>query len=429
MSNTGKFTKNNKAAANRKSKSKNKAKYFQNKTVINPVVKETKVTDTNTNDYIEFGSNNLFPQKQAELSRKSAILRSVINSKRDYVLGEGFSTDSDFFKNYIPSPSETMEGLYWKLLIDRYQNGNYYIEVVKINGQVLMNHVDSTKCRGSEDRKHIIVHPDWANYRRTQDKAKVIPLYPEFGRVKGLQGQRSIVHVKDYEPTFSFYGVPSNIAGEDSAIINWRTNNWNKNRLVNSFQTSGVLLLNADLEDDDAKKFSDDFDSAFTGDENAGKPMKVIQPSTGERNDTKWIPFDADVDGSWTELHDQAVKEICTANQWFPTLSGLPVATGFETERIRNEYQIAVTTTVSVEQMAVIEVVRMLFRDLFGQDLEDLKLINKTPVGMFDADEMVEAINELSKSVSEGVMSVESAQASMMLAYNLSEEEVEKLFK
>ena len=47
----------------------------------------------------------------------------------------------------------------------------------------------------------------------------------------------------DYEPEFSFYGLPSWISGKDSIQLDFKTNRWNLARLVNSFKLSGIMVV------------------------------------------------------------------------------------------------------------------------------------------------------------------------------------------
>jgi hypothetical protein len=223
--------------------------------------------------------------------------------------------------------------------------------------------------------------------------------------------------------------MPTNIAGNDSAEINYKTNRWNNNRVENSFQTSGMLMLNADFEDEDAKNFSEDFDNAFAGHENAGKPLKVINPTGGERNDTKWIPFSDGIEGHWIELHSQSVQELVTANNWFLSLMGVSQQTGFDTERIRNEYQIALNTVILKEQKVYKQLWQGLFKDLFNQDLDDLEMLNEPPINMVDVDDIVTDVIALSAEVAEGRMDAEVAKMTLKISYGLDNKQLEEFFK
>ena len=51
---------------------------------------------------------------------------------------------------------------------------------------------------------------------------------------------------------FEHYGVPPYIAGFSVSAIAWKTDRWNISRLDNSFQLSGVMMLDS-TEDNEAQ--------------------------------------------------------------------------------------------------------------------------------------------------------------------------------
>jgi len=231
----GQFGKGNKVA-----KKKHKSIYVADAhTEKLPI--EKKPTQINNRDFVPFGTNNLFPQRVSELNRKSAVSRSVVTSKRNYIIGQGFQSDNSKWESWTPNPDESARDLTNKLVNDKLIGGNFYIQIVKGRNFLNMFHVDHTTCRIEKLGKHVIVHPDWLRYESHKSLAITFPIYPDFETIDGLE--QSIFHVKDYESEFSFYGIPSNIGAIDSANINYKTNKWNLSRLDNAFHASGVLML------------------------------------------------------------------------------------------------------------------------------------------------------------------------------------------
>ena len=56
-------------------------------------IRPYKETAFNTSDFIPFGSDNLFPQACALLARSSPNHRGVINSRQNYIIGNGIDTE------------------------------------------------------------------------------------------------------------------------------------------------------------------------------------------------------------------------------------------------------------------------------------------------------------------------------------------------
>ena len=84
---------------------------------------------------VEMGSDNLFPNALALLSRRSATHRRIINDKADYISGKGFVCDRenevlhhfiDRAKRYERSLRVVMN----KLAFDKSLFGNAFLEIV-----------------------------------------------------------------------------------------------------------------------------------------------------------------------------------------------------------------------------------------------------------------------------------------------------------
>jgi len=186
----------------------------------------------NAKDYIPFGEDNLLPQQIVQLSRSVAIHRSILNSKSFYIAGNGFASEDKPLKEYLESVNnydESLRDVFYKLIFDELNTGNAFFEVITDRNRsfITLYHIDSSICRLSAKDETVIIHPDWAKYKGKNDKLKKeIPLYPYFA--KGDDGQyHSVIHIKQYEPEFFHYGLPTWYAGLKSVIIAGLTDVWN----------------------------------------------------------------------------------------------------------------------------------------------------------------------------------------------------------
>lgn len=351
-------------------------------------IKEPSKVDYNPNDYISFGSDNLFPQGLAILNRRAATHRSILNNKVIYSLGRGFITEgNETLEDYLKSVNNKRESLrkvLKKLYNDWYSFGNAYLEVVLMpNGRPLMMfHHDATKIRIHKDRQHIIYHPDWRQYEGKRRFAKVLPLYPNFEKIDGFE--RSIFHFKQYEPEFCDYGIPDWVAALDAAAIGYKTNRWNLSRLENSFQVSGVLEIVGDMSAEDAKKVKEDLAKEFSGEDNVGKLLSITRQFGEAGSGTTFTPLIQTSDGEWINLHEQADSDLIIAHNWFRSLSGISDSTGFDTKRIRNEFQVAKNTIIGENQDAILSDIKYLINTHSGIDADALSFSNEAPVSEVD---------------------------------------------
>lgn len=203
-----------------------------------------------------WGTDNMLPYALALMSRHSTTHRRIINDKADYISGRGFVCDLadkrlESLVNCANGDRETLRSILNKVAFDKCLFGNAFLEIVTNPKKTFLSfyHQDASRCRVSKDRNNIILHHDWNQY--TAIKAKSLPLYPRFEQMS--DGTiRSLVHYKDYEPLFENYGIPPYIAGLGVSAIAYKTDRWNISRLDNSFQLSGVMVLDGNVDSDEA---------------------------------------------------------------------------------------------------------------------------------------------------------------------------------
>ena len=349
-------------------------------------IKEESKVDHNPRDYVAFGNDNLFPQGLAILNRRAVTHRSILENKTTYSLGRGFITEGnaelESFIKKVNNNRESLRKVLKKIFKDWYSFGNAYLEVVIAGNSVQFYHHDATKVRIHKNRTHVIIHPDWRQYEGKKKYAKVLPLYPEFEKIDGYK--RAIFHFKQYEPEFSDYGIPSWVAALDAAGIAYKTNRWNLSRLENGFSVSGVLEVVGDIGVDKADKLKKDLKARHQGEENAGDILLITKQFGEAGAGTSFTPLIQTSDGEWINLHEQSESELVVAHNWFRSLSGISDSTGFDTKRIRNEYQVAKNTVIGENQDAILSEIKYLIEEHSNIDSNALEFRNESPVSLID---------------------------------------------
>ena len=334
-----------------------------------------------SDEFWRWGDDNLFPAALALMARRSTIHRRIINDKADYVSGKGFVCDeaqprlAAFIRR--ANERESLRQVVNRLACDKALFGNAFLEVATDPARSFLAlwHQDASRCRVARDSARILLHHDWAAYRA--DEAKSLPLYPRFER-QADGTLRTMIHYKDYEPMFEHYGVPAYIAGFGASAIAYKTDRWNISRLDNSFQLSGVLLLDSAVDNEaEAERITRLAEEKFAG--NPGQVMFVIRDGGDEKDHSQFIPISSQNEGDWQALHAQAVGDIVVAHSWFRTLSGLDYAGGFSAERILHEYEVALNTVILGEQAELMEPIREALRTVAGLDASSLQIVNRPP--------------------------------------------------
>ncbi|WP_419510936.1 phage portal protein [Alistipes sp.] len=329
-----------------------------------------------------WGDDNLFPNALALMARRSVTHRRIINDKADYISGKGFTCDQArapllaAFVGRVNGEGESLRQVLNKLAFDKALFGNAFLEVVTDAAHTFLSlyHQDASRCRVARDSAHILLHHDWTAFNAAE--ARTLPLYPAFAQ-QADGTQRAIIHYKDYEPMFEHYGVPPYIAGFNVSAIAYKTDKWNISRLDNSFQLSGVMMLDSSVDSEaEAERIVRLAEQKFAG--NPGQVMFVIRES-GEGDNSRFIPICSQNEGDWQALHEQAVSDIVVAHSWFRSLSGLEYSSGFSAERILHEYEVALNTVILGEQAELTDPIREAVKAVLGLDTSSLQIVNRPP--------------------------------------------------
>ena len=332
-------------------------------------------------EFWRWGVDNNMPEALALLSRRSTAHRRIINDKADYISGKGFNFDVEIpllsaMVERANGDDESLRQVLNKLAFDKSLFGNAFLEIVTDERHSFLSlyHHDATTCRIAKDSAHILLHHDWQHFRG--EEALALPLYPAFEQ-QADDTLRSMIHYKDYEPMFHHYGVPQYIAGMNVSAIAYKTDRWNIARLDNSFQLSGVMMIdNAVDSEEEAAKLARLAEQRFAG--KLGQVMFIIRDESSEDN-SRFIPIESQNDGDWKDLHDQATGDIVVAHSWFRSLSGLDYSSGFNSERILHEYEVALNTIILGEQSELLEPITRAISEVLGIDCSSLEIINRPP--------------------------------------------------
>lgn len=340
---------------------------------------ESRIADNE--HFWRWGDDNLLPEALALLARRSTVHRRIINDKADYISGKGFNCGEGEellkqFVEHVNGEEESLRKVLNKLAFDKALFGNAFLEVVTdaSHSFLALYHQDASRCRVAKDNVHILIHPDWHRFRPSE--AQSLPLWPRMEE-QADGTLRAMVHYKDYEPLFAHYGVPPYMAGLDVSAIAYKTDRWNISRLDNSFQLSGVMMLDSAMEsEEEAEELIRTAERKFGG--RPGQVMFVVKEGR-ENENSRFIPISSENEGDWKSLHDQAASDIVVAHSWFRSLSGLDYSSGFSAERILHEYEVALNTVILGEQDELMEPIRRIIRKVLAVDCSSLEIVNRPP--------------------------------------------------
>lgn len=356
----------------------------------------TEVKDLNRlrEDFVPFGKDNLFPQYLSELKRQSSTHRSVLAQKTTFTTGGGFLTSNESLADFIQDVNangESLKECFKKLADDYYTYGNAYLEGVIYDGGINFYHKDAATARMSKDKKSVLFNPDWKNYTKNKEKTQKISVYPNISK------DRFIIHYKDYESTFNFYGLPDYVAALEHIAIDFEIGKFNHTSFKNGFSPSAIVTVNGDFGEAEAEKFVETAKDTLTGSGNNSKILFLVKNGEDSRGTDVQIISNKE-DGDFLDLQKLTDQNIITAHRWQPALSGIISSgkmnnTGSE---IRIAYDLAMSTVIRDTTNILLEPIKKVIKEQMGIDTEDLTVAYEPPISFLsDIDpKLVLTINE-----------------------------------
>ncbi len=354
-----------------------KTTYFQNSTLSPYTPISAQVSSSKVDEVWKWGDDNLLPVALASLSRSSSIHRRILLDKADYITGRGFKCEDEnlsLFTNSCNPLQESLRTVFGRVALDKCFFGNAILEIVLKNGTISVFHQDVSRARLAKDRKHMVLSADWTKYNAAE--AKTLPLFPLF-ETQDDGTVRTLIHYKDYEPFFENYGVPKYIAALGAIAIAHKTEKWNISRIDNAFSLSGIMILDGTTStEEEAERIALEAKARFEG--NPGQVMFMVKDGS-QGDSSKFVPITTSQEGDWKSLHEQSLDDIIVSHQWFRTLSGMEYASGFSSERVQNEYNIALSTIIKGEQQDLLEPLITIINDHTAMDPTTLEIVNLPP--------------------------------------------------
>tara|TARA_Y100000592_G_scaffold2155_1_gene3370 strand:- start:13209 stop:14453 length:1245 start_codon:yes stop_codon:yes gene_type:complete len=348
--------------------------------IINMTVPQSVEEVTNSNGiktpYVPFGANNLFPEYLAEVTRKSPTHRAILGQKKILSVGKEFQAENELLMSYVDrvNPNESLRDIYGKIMADYYTFGNAYIELVTYEGGVNLYHVDATFCRLSKDQKQVYIHPDWKNYQSTKKDTVILDMYPKF------RGNRAIIHIKDYEPTFSYYGLPDFIAALKWLNIDHLLQSYNNTKFEQNFMPSAIVEINGDMGQEEAEQLVKEAQNKWTGEGNNSKILFLVK--NGDTSPANITMLQDTADGSFMDLQRLTSQNIITAHRWQPAMSGIINVNKLNStgNEIRVAWEMVMGTIIKDVEGLILRKIRDVIDRYMPFSADDLEIVYEPPV-------------------------------------------------
>lgn len=353
----------------------NKPIFIQLKACDIPDFKELK-----NSDWVQFGHDNMYPQRLIELYDRSATHNSIITGKVHYIAGEGLRVDDAKVKNVQDvaeiqgmikkaNPDEGLESIMLKAALDFELFNIIALEVIwKPNGKFDLYHVDASKIRVSKDGEEFAYSPDWTKHYKGTDK-DIEAGFKTFAKYnpETKKGSQLYYHVQ-HRAGKEHYTLPEYVGAVPYIEIDYRIADYHLNNLHNGFQAGNMIIFSGQYPGDaTAKKIEKDFAKKFQGTDakqGGGVILQWQQEGEGETRVESLMPNN--FDKQFMQLLDQTRNMIFTGHRVVsPNLFGVETDQPFGNRtEIVEKMEVFQSTYVSSRQ----RILNGVISDLYNTD-------------------------------------------------------------
>jgi hypothetical protein len=258
-------------------------------------------TEKSNDNYVQHGSDNVYPNFLLKLYNECPVHASIINSKADYVKGDGLRYKGGKLITTKVNAADNFDELISKVVKDYILFNCFAIEVVYNPFKVPIEYhfVPAHRVRCNKSKTQFWVSEDW------QQGTK--PLKFERWKTLSTDATSKIFFYDGYNPSLSnVYPTPEYHGCVTSILTDMEIRTFNLNNLRNHFSVSTILTFfrGSNIPEDQKEKIMKGLKDSYTG--STGKKLIVdFQDPNSPAADVKSIsPND------WDKAYELIAKSV-----------------------------------------------------------------------------------------------------------------------
>lgn len=272
--------------------------------------------------FVRFGSDNIYPQLINQMYHQSPLNGSIINFKRNSVIGGGWDYISETtsgvekVKEYSFIKRNNLKKLLYQATLDLIMHGRVTTIVTQTENSISFKRIGPEKVRNNKENTIFTTSDDWAlssnmkQYKAYKPGVLGESIF-EYAPSKGEAGQE-------------YYPIPQYCSALNSAYLNGEIPFLQKSNLINAIFPSFMLTMAKKFgSDTEAKQFKAQIENA-KGPQEAGRILAFVANSVDQLPTLTAIPRNEN-DKLFTETIDNVQSSICTAHNIDMLIMGIRV--------------------------------------------------------------------------------------------------------
>ena len=365
------------------------------------------INETTNKEWVQFGSDNLYPQYLLELYNGSSINNAIIKGVSAMIYGEGLDAtdreESDSKKEswltlnglLHNSPKDTLKCLAFdlKLFGMCYVNTIWNRPRTKI---IEFRHIPAQYMRSGKQDAYGKVNEyyysaDWTNTRKNKPRH-----YKAFD-LKDRSDANQVLCIKDYSPGSHYYATPDYQGSTSYIQLDMEIAQFHLSNIKSGmFPSMAINMANGIPTREERRTIERQINAKFGGSGNAGKILLTF--NDGKETAPEIVPINAnDNSDSYQFLSTETTRKVLTGHRvTSPLLFGVKGdGSGFgnNADELRDSYSLFNNTVIKPFQNTLLEGLEPIFHandiglDLYFKTLKPADFIDISNVGKLDEDE------------------------------------------
>jgi DNA-binding Lrp family transcriptional regulator len=230
-------------------------------------------------DWILFGDEgeykNRYPEYLLNLYSRSAKHHAIINSKKDYVVGQGWAVNAEGLdtmglarlQQFIQEPNqyESLNDILEKVALDYELYNGFALEIVynQLNDKIAaIYHADFARYRSNEDGTKYYYSEDWKKHNPVVEEIDAFNWKEPSGK--------QLLYVKGYSPDCKYYPLPTYLGSTGYIELDVEIANFHLNAVKNNFVGGTIVsFYNGEPTLEEQEEIERQIKDKFTGTDNA----------------------------------------------------------------------------------------------------------------------------------------------------------------
>lgn len=311
---------------------------------------------TRKDTWVKFDYDNLYPERVLEIVNQSPLQKSILESKKTYILGAGLDKTEENI--YTPNMFES-----WQDLIEKCANDFVYLNAMAV--QVILNEsgnrfsfyhqpVDQVRLGNYNEQNFIEKAYLCTDWRKAQKNKNVVEI-PMFGSEQPKKGKAYLLYFRPEQVGQYYYAIPEYMSASNYIMADGALSQYYNNYIHNNFSANLAIRFPIEPSEEKKEELYENLKRSFGGAENAGNILLLF----GENGVVPEISAIENVNADlYNSVMDIIKLALVSANRLTsPILAGIVTSTGFssKSDEMIAAYTLYKLTVINTERQFILK--------------------------------------------------------------------------